>query len=135
MGYYTRHTLEWKEPEGFVGEPRCSHSPPPDARFCPRCGAPTKPMMLDEIVGRLIDANEEMSYALLSDGSRNESSRWYDYKDDMIALSKRLPDVLFTLSGEGQENDDMWREYYLGGKCQRAEAQITFDEFDPEKLI
>jgi len=67
-----------------------------------------------------------------------EPSKWYKHDEDMIELSKRFPDVLFTLRGLGDDYGDLWRTYYLNGKMQYAGAKITFPEFDPallEKLV
>jgi hypothetical protein len=44
------------------------------------------------------------------------------------------PDVLFTLSGEGEESGDIWRKYYKNGKCQTTAAVIQLDDFD-ERLL
>lgn len=60
--------------------------------------------------------------------------KWYEHVGDMVALSRRFPEVLFTLHGEGEESGDIWRKYFLGGKVQVARATITFDDFDPAKL-
>ena len=63
-----------------------------------------------------------------------DGCKWYAWKNDMIALSSQFPSTLFVLEGDGEESGDIWKAYFQGGKCQVAEARITFDEFDPEKL-
>ena len=60
--------------------------------------------------------------------------KWYEHQLDMRRFSSKFPNVLFVLSGEGEENDDMWVEYYRNGLMQVARAQITFDDFDEDKL-
>jgi hypothetical protein len=62
------------------------------------------------------------------------SCKWYEHADDMIKISKKYPDVLFILSGEGEESGDIWKEYFYKGKVQIANAIVTFDPFDPSKL-
>jgi hypothetical protein len=66
----------------------------------------------------------------------DEPSKWYDHEKDMRALSSAFPDVLFCLSGDGEEHDDFWKEYYMNGRMQRcsAEVQVIYPEFDPSLL-
>ena len=59
---------------------------------------------------------------------------WYDYDEDMLALSKQYPTVLFELYGDGEETDDIWYTYYKNGLIQRCPAKITFDPYDEAKL-
>lgn len=61
-------------------------------------------------------------------------AKWYDYEKDMIEISKQFPGVLFTVSGEGEENDDIWRSYFKDGKTQFSKAIITFEPYDEGKL-
>lgn len=63
-----------------------------------------------------------------------ESLKWYNHKQDMIELSKMFPLCRFILEGQGEEPDDMWREYYLNGYCQVAYARIEYDEPDWDML-
>jgi hypothetical protein len=60
--------------------------------------------------------------------------KWYTHDEDMRSYSTKYPDLIFKLSGEGEEAGDMWVKYYKNGKMQRCHAKITFDEFDEEKL-
>lgn len=52
----------------------------------------------------------------------------------MRAYSKKHPKTLFKLNGVGEDEGDMWVEYYLNGKMQRGVAEISFPEFDESKL-
>ena len=36
------------------------------------------------------------------------SAKWYEYQEDMCALSKQFPNVIFCLSGEGEDAEDLW---------------------------
>jgi len=64
----------------------------------------------------------------------SEPVKWYSYRSDMIKFSSKYPDVLFELYGVGEEEGDIWKEYYYNGKFQFAKAIITYDEFDESKL-
>lgn len=60
--------------------------------------------------------------------------KWYDYKGHMKIISTMFPDVVFTLHGDGEENGDIWQQYFKNGKSQYAKAEITFEKFDEFKL-
>ncbi len=62
------------------------------------------------------------------------NGKWYDWKDDMLKLTKVYPDVLFVLTGEGEEAGDLWKAYFKNGKVQHAKATIVYDEFDESKM-
>ena len=65
---------------------------------------------------------------------RAENFKWYGREKDMIDLSLTYPDYLFLLSGEGEENGDIWKMYFLAGKCARDDAQIVHREFDLDEF-
>lgn len=65
----------------------------------------------------------------------DDTTKWYSHEDDMRAISKEYPGVVFILSGEGEESGDIWRKYFCEGKMQTAPAKVTFEDFDPEKLV
>ena len=52
----------------------------------------------------------------------------------MSLLSEKFPDVLFELTGWGEEREDMWVAYFLGGKSQYCRAKIEYEPFDKDKL-
>lgn len=64
----------------------------------------------------------------LQDQIDNEAMRWYDYAEDMTTLSKKFPEYLFVLSGDGEDQGDIWFAYFLNGKSQLAMAEITFED-------
>lgn len=45
-------------------------------------------------------------------------SKWYDCSLDMLKLSMLFPEFRFELHGDGEESDDFWIEYYIGGYSQ-----------------
>ncbi len=62
------------------------------------------------------------------------SAKWYDWEDDMLLLSSRFPEFLFTMEGHGEDSDDMWLEYFLGGQVQRGGLEIIRMPFEIHKL-
>ena len=60
--------------------------------------------------------------------------KWYEHDEDMLAFSKKYPDIVFVLYGAGEESSDLWKEYYQNGKRQYAPVELSFPEFDPGKL-
>lgn len=61
-------------------------------------------------------------------------AKWYDYEEDMLRLSEKFPNVVFTLKGIGEEHDDMWVEYFKNGKCKYSQAEIVFQKYDEKDL-
>ena len=85
---------------------------------------------LDNIVKRL---KEISGYNW--DTSLIEFCKWYDCEHDMWALSKEFPEVLFTISGNGEDIDDVWCQYWKNGKVQTAIRKIIYDKYDENKLV
>lgn len=82
----------------------------------------------------LRESSEDAGNALFSTGDSDRWWKWYKHEDDMRQLSSRFPDILFTLSGKGEENEDIWVKYFKAGRMQVSHAKITLDEFDEHKL-
>ena len=117
MGYYTRFKMKTNPPEAMV-----------DVES-----------YLDEL------EESEKSWYLLSNFARgnvdkdgwlhaSNEMKWYKHHEDMLELSTHFPNVVLVLQGVGEKAGDMWVAYYRNGQGYRAEAKITFDEFDPDKL-
>jgi beta-glucanase (GH16 family) len=60
--------------------------------------------------------------------------KWYDHERHVAMISKKYPNVVFKLIGEGEESGDMWAKYFKNGMIQVCKAKITYDEFDENKL-
>ena len=114
MGYYTRYGLE--------------------VHGCSVAGYPAP-------VGAIDKSSDE--YQMIVDAISVESGyshpfeseiKWYDWDKDMARVSKRFPDLIFELSGEGEEAGDLWKSYFYKGKQQMARAEVTFAPFDHKAL-
>lgn len=62
------------------------------------------------------------------------NAKWYDCAKHCNAVSLQFPDTLITLEGSGEEDGDIWKQYWLNGKTQECKAIISFEEFDVLKL-
>jgi len=114
MGYYTAYTINYTIPEGK-----------------------DRDKLSQELALKLSVINNDLYYAencTIEDMIEEDVMKWYDHEEDMCKLSELFPDVLFTLEGNGEEQDDIWREYFYCGLFQYAPAIITFDKFDKNKL-
>ncbi len=63
-----------------------------------------------------------------------ESHKWYESNEHMVEYSKKHPNTVFKLSGEGEESGDIWSKYYKNGKVQSCKAKIIVDDYDESKL-
>ena len=63
-----------------------------------------------------------------------QENKWYEHDDTMRTVSAKYPDLIFALSGSGEEDGDLWRNYYKNGKVQECPAKIEYDPYDENKL-
>lgn len=87
-----------------------------------------------EIIKTFKEASIGADYCLDEEGNGQDRATWSDHEKDLKEFSKRHPKVLFTLSGYGEAQGDIWKKYFLNGAMQIAMAQIIIDSFDPAKL-
>jgi hypothetical protein len=102
MGYYTNYTLTW--------EPGPDYEP--------------SDIELSERIGRYIEDNDEISYALCRDGSTYENVKWYNHMESLEEMSRDIPGVMFHLAGEGEEAGDLWDAYFKDGRSEKIQARI-----------
>lgn len=103
MGYYTYYTLKTE----------------PDLSTLPD-------------VQTAISEHEEMQYAFGPIGDPDDATKWYEWEKDMVEFSRRFPEVLFTLFGEGEESGDFWVAYFRNGKKQLCRGEIVYPEFSED---
>lgn len=70
-----------------------------------------------------VEKSEYPLFELIS----SDMNKWYDHYDEMIILSKEFPSLYFELDGEGEDHDDLWKEYFHNGEAAHSDAKITFD--------
>lgn len=81
-----------------------------------------------------VDYEKEISELADYQNCFDDEIKWYGHEEDMRRYSEKYPNVLFKLYGDGEENGDLWVEYYRNGLMQREKAKITFNEFNESKL-
>lgn len=77
---------------------------------------------------KIEDGKFDYNYKLFYD-----SLKWYEYDEDMIALSKELPGVYFTLSGNGEYDDDFWIAVYHEGEGETFPGRIVYPGHDERR--
>lgn len=99
MGYYTHHTLAIR---GIINEEEFRQ---------------VKQALKDkDILGYALSEysnfapNEQTQFI-----GCYEEAKWYEHEEDMINISKQFPNFVFKLHGEGEDNDDVWDQYFYQG--------------------
>ena len=59
-----------------------------------------------------------------------DTIKWYDHYNEMIELAEYFPSLYFELEGFGEEQGDIWREYFHNGEGMHSDAKIVFDTPD-----
>ena len=128
MGYYTRFELTWSISESYKPPPACLHANIATAKFCQECGVPLAKAKVapDRAIGKAIEVLD--CYVIGPDGRSLDGGKWYEHEADMVALSAQFPGVLFHLTGEGENNDDIWDLFALDGRIQKHKAKIIRQE-------
>lgn len=91
-----------------------------------------KPELLDQIDHEIRKMNELESWG---GGTWSAYTKWYDFDQDMLLLSKKFPNILFCLHGEGDNEEDLWDAYYQNGKVQNCHAEIIYPPYDESKMV
>lgn len=63
-----------------------------------------------------------------------DTMKWYHHKEEMLEISKKYPEFVFILDGEGEDSADVWREFYRNGESYRWELQYNLPQFDETLL-
>lgn len=65
----------------------------------------------------------------------DDECKWYDHEKEIKELSRKFPEIIFKLHGEGEENGDVWDKYFRDGKMQVCNAEMSIPPFDESKLL
>ena len=114
MGYYTNYSLTIEDRQGEVID-----------KYSEKYAA---------VYNRLTDRFNEMIGtkdaldALIHDYAE---WKWYNYEKDMFAIALDYPDFIFTLSGRGEEPEDIWVEQFYQDQHARSVAQFIPPDDNP----
>lgn len=61
----------------------------------------------------------------------DEACKWYEWEDNMKTLSRKFPQAVFQLNGEGEEQGDIWIAFFENGKKVFRKAEIKLDTSCP----
>ncbi len=117
MGYYTYHQLDIKRPDVKQqwGEEHQA--------------------VLKKLVAELGEQSEDAKISLDENGNAPEQTKWYEHDKELLEFSKKHPDIVFVLYGDGDNDEDKWYTYYKNGKMQHTPASTTYDDYDEAKLV
>lgn len=51
-------------------------------------------------------------------------AKWYDWEEDICKLSMAYPDIVFEVSGDGEESEDFWKSVWKDGCYEYHAAEI-----------
>lgn len=88
----------------------------------------------EDLIEEFRNQFDSARYAIDEFGNTNQECKWYSSNEELIKFSLNHPDVLFKLSGVGEDSGDIWDLYVKNGKSQLCVAEIVLAPFDPEKL-
>ena len=87
-----------------------------------------------EIIDKLRETCEDAKYSIDEDGYPMDETKWYDCDQHLREFSKKYPDVVICIHGEGEETGDIWDHYFKDGKMQSCDAEVIIPPYDESKL-
>ena len=89
----------------------------------------------DAIMADFRENNEEARVAMDENGETDTPIKWYDHERQLKEFSKKYPDAMFQLHGEGESGgEDTWQFYFKNGKGYKDFVIMTFPDFDESKM-
>jgi len=88
----------------------------------------------NKILGEFLDECDEAAYALTEMGYTNNDTKWNSCMDDLKAFSKKYPDRLFSLYGDGGGSDNFSVGYAKNGKGYEMPGEVKYPKFNKQKL-
>lgn len=106
MGYYTYHELKVLNADKFS-----------DAELS-KASSRLHEIVMEEPLTKSDPGFDWVSY---------DSMKWYESDSDMKTLSREYPEMLFLLTGDGEESDDFWRAFYKDGMGCEQQVHMCYD--------
>lgn len=95
-------------------------------------GIPASDYEFDEFTEALVDLSGYSFIAI--DHTLYDECKWYNHKEDLLALSKKFPQLFLTLYCQG-EDGMLWGYYINNGSYQYVKGEIMYEQYDPNKMI
>jgi len=61
-------------------------------------------------------------------------AKWYDYDEDLLSISKLIPDCYIVLYREGEESNDLYKSVYCNGKEKTVQAEIIYPKINVQSI-
>jgi hypothetical protein len=89
-----------------------------------------------ETVLKFLEDNKDVNdgYDCILYTLEGESTKFYEYKDTMIELSKEFCDREFMVHRNGEGNEDIERSYFQNGKSVHYTPELLWPDFNPKDL-
>lgn len=114
MGYYTQFSLHAQHKDGSDITPNEAAAIYEEIRSVTGIS-----WYFSQPIETVEDINQFLGY---------ERLKWYDCSADMTKISKKFPDIIFLITGNGEEDGDIWRHYFTNGNNYWFKARISFDD-------
>lgn len=60
------------------------------------------------------------------------NAKWYNWDVNMTEISRKFPNSLFQVDGEGEEGHDIWRCFFRNGRCESIKVEVKYSESNLE---
>ena len=95
------------------------------------------PENVQAIQDAIIEQESDNRHVFDNDGQSVWSDggiKWYEYTEHLIEISKKLPNLVIQVDGEGEEVGDIWRAFWKDGLVQEVKRTVIVEDFDEKKL-
>lgn len=89
----------------------------------------TAQKIFDEFNKREIDFFFDTPKEIADGDSFYANVKWYDWEKDMSEISEIFPEIEFFLSGNGEDNADVWEATAENGVVRKRRAELVFGEW------
>lgn len=94
------------------------------------------PEIFHEILVDQLNTITDYDFEVYCNNDLGLDAKWYKHEEDMKELTQLYPEVLFTLHGEGEDDEDKWYKYFKNGKMQECYATISivYPEYNEKEM-
>lgn len=81
-----------------------------------------------QIFGYAVDDYDDSSSDNTLHFYGSDPVKWYSSEEDMIALSQKHPEYAFCVTGDGEDTDDFWKQYFYNGDEEFCRAELVYPQ-------